>query len=368
MSIHGHRMLRRRAVLAICCVLFAIVAAADGAVPVRPPVEGTAAPAPATTATPSTPVPRSATPDGATPSPSTAAPSPRRNTSPPAPTSPDPGGDVPLQLAGYWWADQSDVPLGSAGCGPSSATATAEALTEEWDYWDTCGSSAVSVAREGLPPTPWLGDRVIRITKPRGSDLTTQKLNRTLTADNWPGGRGSANTGSPADVSARYVVYQYIPSARLHLNPGHGWVILHGFKENYRDAAGQFHQDPTWTVGCNNFTGPVRCSLMPHTSTFPLAPYLDRWVKWEYRLYQGADDRTGNGGRVELYADDRLVDVGYDTEMHVGSGAFAPLDRSLAFVWIAGQYTSPQITDGVPDYVNTAVTSYLGLSTILPLP
>jgi hypothetical protein len=193
-------------------------------------------------------------------------------------------------------------------------------------------------------------------------------MNRTLTAANWPDGVGSANTGSPRDVSARYIVYQYIPSARFRLNPRHGWVILHGFKENYRDTAGQFRQDPTWTTGCNNFSGPTLCSLMPHSRGFPLARYTDRWVKWEYRLYQGAADRTGHGGRIELYADDRLLDTGREAEMHVGSGAFAPLRRTLAFVWIAGQYTSGQTTGAVPDYANTAVTSYLGLSTILPLP
>jgi hypothetical protein len=36
-------------------------------------------------------------------------------------------------------------------------------------------------------------------------------------------------------------------------------------------------------------------------------------------------------------------------------------------VWAVGQYTSNQYTDGVPDYRATDVTSYVGLSTILPL-
>jgi hypothetical protein len=91
-------------------------------------------------------------------------------------------------------------------------------------------------------------------------------------------------------------------------------------------------------------------------------------VKFEYRMYQGAKDTTGHGGRIELYIDDRLMDTGYDSEEPVGSAAFAPLSATESWVWIAGQYTSRQMTNGVPDYQNTDVTSYVGLSTVLPLP
>ena len=95
---------------------------------------------------------------------------------------------------------------------------------------------------------------------------------------------------------------------------------------------------------------------------------MDKWVKWEYRLYQGARDTTGRGGRIELYANDVLLDTGYNATRKVGSAAFGPLSNTLAWVWIAGQYTSNQTTNGVPDSQNTEVTSYEGLSTILPLP
>ena len=108
---------------------------------------------------------------------------------------------------------------------------------------------------------------------------------------------------------------------------------------------------------------------MPHSSTaFTLDSYMDRWVKWEYRLYQGAKDTTGHGGRIELWADGRLLETGYESERHVGSAAFSPLSRTRSWVWIAGQYTSNQSTNGVPHYENTDVTSYVGMSSVAPLP
>jgi hypothetical protein len=255
------------------------------------------------------------------------------------------------------------------GCDSGSSNAAAQALAKQWDYWDNCGGSVVSAASEGLPATPWQGDNIVKWHKPLGDSNVYQKLNRTLTKDNFPHGVGSANTGSPADVSGRYIVYKYIPSAKFKLNPSHGWAVLAAFKENYNDAAGNWHQDQTWTLACNNFSGSNRCGMSPHNSpSFALSNYTDRWVKWEFRVYQGAKDKTGHGGRIELYADDRLLDTGYESEMHVGSAAHSPLSRTKAFVFHTGQYTSNQDTNGVPDYRNTEVTSYVGLSAILPLP
>ncbi len=281
---------------------------------------------------------------------------------------------VPTRQNGWWWADFAGAPLGSMGCRSSSGTATANAVTKQWDYWDNCGGSVVSVASEGIPQTPWGGSQVVKWHKPAGDNANTyQKLNLTLTKNNWPlgsAGPSVPNAGSPADVSGRYIVYQYIPSAKFQLNPSHGWVILNEFKENYNDSGGTWRQDPAWQFGCNNFSGGgVTCSLSPHTSPrFALSPYMDRWVKWEMRLYQGAKDTSGRGGRIEFYADDKLLDTGYNSERRVGSGTFGPLSNTLAWVWIAGQYTSNQTTNGTPDSQNTNVTSYVGLSTILPLP
>jgi hypothetical protein len=286
----------------------------------------------------------------------------------PSPAPANPG--VPARAAGHWYADQAGVPTGSLGCDSNSGTPAAKALATQWDYWDRCGGSAVSAAAEGLPATPWKGDRVVKWHKPAGDSNVYQKLNRTLNKDNFPRGTGkNTDAGSPADASGRYIAYQYIPSKRFTLNPGHGWVILSEFKENYRDSAGNWQQDSTWGVACNNFSGTTRCAFSPHKSkTFALSDFTDRWVKWEYRVYQGAKDKTGHGGRIELYADDKLVDTGYESEKHVGSAAFGPLGRTLGWVWIVGQYTSNQDTNGVPDYRKTDVTSYVGLSAILPLP
>jgi hypothetical protein len=272
-------------------------------------------------------------------------------------------------VSGWWFSDIENVPAGSGGCGYDSGTTTANELTKQWDYWDQCGLSVVSASAEGLPTAP-NGGNVIKWHKPLNDPNVYQKVNRTLTKDNWPSAPAgsNANTGSPADVSGRYVVYQYIPSDKFHLNPSHGWVVLNEFKENFIDSSGQWQQYSTWGIGCNNFSGPITCSLNPHSNPeFVLSDYMDRWVRWEYRIYQGNKDTSGHGGRIELYADDQLVDTGYESEMHVGSAAYAPLSSTQAWVWVAGQYTSNQDTNGTPDYVNTDVTSYIDASAILPL-
>jgi hypothetical protein len=168
-------------------------------------------------------------------------------------------------------------------------------------------------------------------------------------------------------VSGIYTVWRYLPSAKVKLNPGHGWLVLMSFKENYRDSSGGWRQDGTgWKLGCNNFSGPVLCSMTPKV-TFRLTDYMDRWVKWEYRVYQGTKDTTGHGGRIELYADGKLIDVGYEAAgTHVGSAAFVPLSQTEAWVWALGQYTSNQTTNGVPDYQGTDVTSYVGPASVTP--
>lgn len=271
-----------------------------------------------------------------------------------------------------WVTSMDAVPVGDAGCSADGGGATTAALAKEWDYWDACGGAVVSSAAEGLPAPPWGGDHVFRWRKPAGSSAVYQKLNRTFTKDNWPSGSAGPsvpNTGSPADVSGIYSVWQYIPSARYKLNPGHGWVLPMEFKENYRDSNGTWHQDSLWGVGCNNFFGSITCSMSPHTSPrFSLGAYTDRWVKWEFRVYQGAKDTTGHGGRIELWADGKKLDTGYESELHVGSAAFGPLSRTEAWVWIVGQYTSDQTTLGVPDFRATDVTSYVGQSTVTSLP
>jgi hypothetical protein len=250
------------------------------------------------------------------------------------------------------------------GCSSSGTSSTVVELRKQWDYWDNCGGSVIAAGTDGVPAPPGGSDRVVKWTKPKTSNAVYQKLNRSFTKDNWPMGVGSANTQSPADVSGIYTVYQYIPSARFTLNPGHGWVIFSEFKENYYDSSGTWRQDPTWQFGCNNFSGPVRCSLVPHsTPTFSLTNYMDRWVKWEYRLYQGSKDTSGRGGRIELWADGVKLDTGYNSERKVGSAAFGSLANTRAWIWIAGQYSSNQGSDSQ----GTDITSYVGPSSVRPL-
>jgi hypothetical protein len=278
--------------------------------------------------------------------------------------------------AHYWRADLAGITPGDMGCVSNAGelSATASAVKAQWGYWDNCGGSVVDIAAEGLPAAPWGGDRAIKWHKPAGDSNVYQKLSRSFSQENWPDGKNVPLGQSPVDVSARYIVYKYLPSDQIKLNPDHGWLVLMSFKENYLDTDSEFRQDGIgWKVGCNNFTpgyaGALRCQ-MTSKKQFALADYTDRWVKWEYRLYQGARDKSGNGGRVELYADDKLIDFGVEGEngsAHVGSAAFSPLGRTQAWVWTAGQYTSNQVTDGIPDYLDTSMTSYVGLSAVLPL-
>jgi hypothetical protein len=293
-----------------------------------------------------------------------------------SPGASDPAQTVRSAPAHYWRADLAGTPPGDLGCTSNAGelSATASAVKAQWGYWDNCGGSVVDIGAEGLPAAPWGGNRAIKWFKPAGDSNVYQKLSRSFSRENWPDGKNVPLGQSPADVSARYIVYKYIPSDGVKLNPRHGWLVLMSFKENYLDSNFEFHQDGIgWKVGCNNFTsgdaGALRCQ-MTSKRQFALADYTDRWVKWEYRLYQGAQDKTGHGGRMELYADDKLIDIGYEGEnenAHVGSAAFSPLGRTQAWVWTAGQYTSNQVTDGVPDFVNTTMTSYVGLSAVLPL-
>jgi hypothetical protein len=278
----------------------------------------------------------------------------------------------PPSSAAWWSADLKGVPVGSMGCHRDDRTTTATALKKQWDHWDNCGGSVIDPATDRIPNPPGGQQRVVKWKKPAGSDQVYQKLNRTFTKDNWPQGAPAkvALTGSPADVSGIYSAYLYIPSSDFVLNPAHGWTQFLQLKETYTDANGVWHQDPVWAMGVNNFSGQsVGGGLWPDNShTFKLRDYQDRWVKWELRVYQGAKDTTGHGGRVELWADGKRLQTGYESRRHVGSGAYAPLSRTQAWVWIAGPYTSNQTTKGVPDYQGTHVTTYVGPSRVEPLP
>jgi hypothetical protein len=288
--------------------------------------------------------------------------------------------------SGWWSADLSNVPVGSMGASRDSGTATALELRKQWDYWDQTGGTVIAPSTDGLTNPPLGKNLIVKWQKPAGTtvgvaDQVYQKLNRTFTSANWPLGSAApvAVSGSPANMSGRYVTYRWIPSGDWVLNPAHGWFSIMSFKENYRDSGGGFHQDGTgWKVGGDNFSGaagPLRFRMTSKVS-FLLSDYMDRWVKFEYRLYQGSDDKTGHGGRIELWADNVLLDTGYEGDPvdgtpsptgHIGSANFVPLAQTEGMIWVVGQYTSNQTTNGTPDYVNTHTTSYVGPSYIAPL-
>lgn len=273
-------------------------------------------------------------------------------------------GGVPQQVPGWWWGGIESVPLGSAGnLSDDTSTTTGLALREIWDYWDMQGLSVVSRSTEGLPTTPWGGDRVLKWFKPYGATYVYQKVNRTFFASNFPSGLpsrlSSRPAASPADASGRYIVYMYIPSALWHLDTSHAWYVLTEFKENY-DSAG-FHQDALAGVTGNNFSGTPQFSFSPHNSpSWPLTDITNRWFKIEERVYQDV--------RTEFYLDDVLMDTIPDSTIGAGSGQFSVLSSTDGFIWIAGQYTSNQTTNSVPDTNGIEVTTYIGLSCLLPLP
>jgi hypothetical protein len=289
-------------------------------------------------------------------------------------------------VAGWWSSDLTGVPVGSAGSGRDSGTATALELRKQWDYWDQTGASVINPTTDGLTNPPLGKNLIIKWQKPAGTtigiaDQVYQKMNRTFNAANWPNGSPApvAVNQSPADPSGCYVTYRYIPSGDWVLNPAHGWFSLMSFKENYLDAQGNFHQDGTgWKVGGDNFSGSGGLRFrMTNKVSFLLSDYMDRWIKLEYRLYVGAKDTTGHGGRIELWIDNVLLDTGYEGDAvegtpsptgHIGSANYAPLAQTQGLIWVVGQYTSNQTTNGTPDYVNTHVTSYIGPTWVQPLP
>jgi hypothetical protein len=311
-----------------------------------------------------------------------------------------PVGVPPLTGQAGWWISTIDggndgtgalgpVPYGSAvqtggychsGDSGPTGTTVVDALQQHWNYWDMCGLSVVSAAQEGLPEPP-NSDTVLRWDKPYGFPDVYQKLNREFIQ---PGGAtagypaGPTNpityTTSPADVSGRYIYNAYIDSANTDLATGHAWVVTSEFKENFTDAQNVGQQFSYWGFGFDNLSGPTVTGSMlggGHNVSGPrvsMASLSDRWVRFEYRLYQGASDTTGHGGRIELWINGVLFDTGYESELHVGSAGYSPLAQTHSWIWIAGQYTSNQTTNGVPDYMNIKFRSYVDSSQVLPLP
>jgi hypothetical protein len=302
---------------------------------------------------------------GSSPSP---APSASRRRTGTAPTT-----GVPAPVAGWWRSDFSGIPLGTAQAG----SATSTALNKQWTFFGQPGQEylygrpqVVSPSAEGIPAAP-TGDRIMKLAHQPGDTATMHKLYKTFTGRSWPSGAEpyARSGGSPANVSGRYITFIYIPSTlRLSTVDPKGWVNVAQFKEGYTDSSGTSTSNPMWWFGLENFAnrGPKlqMANFRNGNRNRPeidATPYLDTWLKIEFRLYQG--------NRLELYLDDRLVDTGHQSEFDVGrhyhagqsADGGATVTREEGWVFGVGNYSNPAC-------VGDRSTVYVGLSTVLPLP
>jgi hypothetical protein len=284
---------------------------------------------------------------------------------------PEPAVPDPAVVAGWWRSDLAAVPLGTA----SGHNPTATALARQWTHYGQGQESdyghpvVASARRDGLPAPPVGGDHTIRLSHQPGDPATQRKLYQQFSARNWPAGARafSQDDGSPADVSGRYLVFEYISAARLRLTE-HGWVNLAQLKEGYATDAGGQTSDPSWWLVLYDRDGRLFLDLA-HWKEGRIAgartdftPYLDRWLKIEMRVYPH--------DRVEVYLNDRLFDVGRQAQYPVGRMFYpgkpagpggAPVTRSEGWIFGAGNYSNP----GDPA---SGSLVHVGLATVLPLP
>ena len=280
-----------------------------------------------------------------------------------------PSAPPPPSAAGWWRTDLSAVPLGTA----EDDNPTGTALARQWSHYgqgqedDYGRPSVVSARADGLPAPPAGGDHTIRLRHSPGDTATHRKLYKSFSADSWPVGTEpfSQQDGSPKDVSGRYIVYQYISSAELRLTE-RGWINLVQLKEGYATSDGNHTSDPSWWLVAYNRDGRQFLDLAHwgegrfSEPLLDLAPYLDRWVKVEMRVYQQ--------DRVEIYLDDKLVDVGRQSQypvgrMHYIGGKVGDVTVTEEQGWIfgAGNYSNPSDPE-------SGSLVHVGPAAVLPLP
>jgi hypothetical protein len=253
------------------------------------------------------------------------------------------------------------------------------ATPSEWSFWGQGQENLygawgpgqpnqiVTAASVGVPARD--GAYIAKLYHAKGDPAIHHKLYKGF-RDNWPLGSeplGNASV-SPADVSARYMVDLYIPSAGLDLSNS-GSTSLVQFKEDYLNQNGAFHSVPSFWMGLHASPGyPVFSATAWNQSRFSTAPidarpFLNRWVTVELRLYQH--------NRLEFYFDGELKWTAYDSQFRVGRK------------WNIGQpgdsYEDPGgivtanrgWTFGIGNYVMTTGTQtmvYADNARILPLP
>jgi hypothetical protein len=259
---------------------------------------------------------------------------------------------APLPVVAGWWRTELDaVPLGTA-VGDNAVTT---ALAGQWSHFgqgqvaEYGHPEVTSLRGDGLPLPLGGDDHAIRLDHEPGDAATQRKLYKSFSEQSWPAGTEpfSQRDGSPADVSARYLVYEYFDSARLHLTD-RGWVNLAQLKEGYATTDGRETSDPSWWLVLYDRDGGLFLDLA-HFDEGRIAgrrldfrPYLDRWVKIELRVYQH--------DRLEVYLDDQLFDVGHQAEYPVGRMRYPgrpatpggpAVTREEGWIFGAGNYSNP---------------------------
>jgi hypothetical protein len=273
--------------------------------------------------------------------------------------------------AGWWRTDLDAVPLGTA----QDDNAVSTALAQQWSHFGQ-GQVAeyghpelVSARRGGLPVPPGGDDHAIRLDHEPGDPASQRKLYKSFSALSWPAGAEpfSQQDGSPTDVSARYVVHEYIDAARLHLTE-RGWVNLAQLKEGYATDDGRQTSDPSWWLVVYDRDGRLFLDLAHYYEgriagrRLDFRPYLDRWLKIELRVYQH--------DRLEVYLDDQLFDVGRHSQYPVGRMRYRgypavaggpPVIREEGWIFGSGNYSNP-------DDPGSGSLVLVGPAAVLPLP
>lgn len=286
----------------------------------------------------------------------------------------DPGPAQPAAVSGgadWWRTDLDAVPAGTAEQG----SPTAEALARQWSHHgqgqerDYGLPTVIAAGRDGLPAPPTGDATTIRLAHEPGDPATQRKLYKSFSARNWPAGTEpfSQDDGSPRDVSGRYIAYQYVSSAQLRLTD-QGWMNLAQLKEGYATDAGVQTSDPSWWLVLYHRDGRLFLDLAHWKegriagAREDFAPYLDRWLKIEMRVYQN--------DRVEVYLNDTLFDVGYQRQYpvgrmhHVGApvdGEAATVTREEGWIFGVGNYSNPS------DPASGSLV-HVGHATVQPLP
>jgi hypothetical protein len=289
--------------------------------------------------------------------------------------SPPPGGNGDDGPVDGWWS-YTDAGVTGASTNPSG----------QWSYWGQDGQEGyygyypptngytnqiTTPAAFGVATAPEGAARIYRLNKPAGDTAIHHKLYKGWSATTWPGGSeagGYSHNSTPADVSGRYIVWSYLQSSGLNMLAG-SFMNMAQFKENYTDENGGFQSDPSWWTGIV-MSGGIPYLQMAHWNITPgnydlidYRPYLDKWTKFEMRVYQG--------DRIEMWVDDVLLDTGLNSEWRVGRKFYVgqagngghTVTAARGWTFGSGNYLGPESSAGY----NSSGVQYVGPARVIPL-